>query len=121
MAKLGPDEFHNRLNRALAVGGNTHGPDDIAAAVEEGRMQAWTKGDSLIVTEVLEFPKAKAVNVVLAVGRLDEVLSLMPDLEAFAREHDCRALRMEGRKGWARVLPHYGWKADPKVIFERSL
>ena len=107
--------------RALDVAGKTHGPEDVARAVNEGRMQAWTAGDSLVVTEVLEFPKAKALNVFLAVGNLDEVMALQPDLEQFGREHGCSVMRMEGRKGWTRVLPHFGWAADQKVIFERRL
>lgn len=107
--------------RALDVAGKTHGPEDVARAVSEGRMQAWTAGDSLIVTEVLAFPKAKALNVFLAVGNLDEVMSLQPALEAFGREHGCTVMRMEGRKGWARVLPDYGWKENNLVIYERTL
>lgn len=121
MAKPDRNELQRRLMRALEVAGNTHGPDDVAHAVKQGRMQSWTNGDSLIVTEVLEFPKTKALNVFLAVGNLDEVLALLPDLEEFGRQHGCAVMRMEGRKGWARVLPHYGWVADPKVIYERRL
>lgn len=121
MANLDHSELQRRLMRALDVAGKTHGPEDVARAVSEGRMQAWTAGDSLVVTEVLEFPKAKALNVFLAVGNLDEVMSLQPAIEAFGREHGCKVMRMEGRKGWARVLPDYGWKADKKVIYERTL
>lgn len=107
--------------RALDVAGKTHSPEDVARAVEEGRMQAWSAGDSLIVTEVLNYPQARALNVFLAVGNLDEVMSLHPALEAFGREHGCKVMRMEGRRGWARVLPNYGWKEDKKVIYERTL
>ena len=121
MATLAPDELRRRLLRALSVAGNTHAPEDVAKAVEEGRMQAWTRGESLVVTEVREFPKFSALNVFLAVGNLDEVLSLIPDMEAFARAHGCKTMRMEGRKGWRRVLPDYGWKEDQKVIYERAL
>lgn len=121
MAKLGPDELQKRLRKALAVGGNTHDPQDIAAAVERGEMQAWVNGESLVITEVVHYPRISVVNIVIAVGRLSEVMSLQPAIEIFAREHKCAALRMEGRKGWERVLPHHGWKADQKVIFERTL
>lgn len=121
MATLAPDELRRRLLRALAVAGNTHAPEDVAQAVKEGRMQAWTLGNSLIITEVLEFPRAKALNVFMAVGNMAEVMALQPQLEAYGRQHGCKALRMEGRKGWTRILPHYGWKPDKKVIFERSL
>lgn len=121
MAKLGSDELKRRLERALGVAGNTHGPEDVASAVSQGRMQAWTNGDSLVVTEVLQYPRGSALNVFLAVGNIDEVMALQPSIEAFGRQHGCKALRMEGRKGWSRVLPEFGWKADPKVIYERAL
>lgn len=121
MAKLGPEELQKRLKKALAVGGNTHDPQDIAAMVEAGKMQAWVNGDSLVITEVMHYPRVSVVNIVIAVGRLSEVMSLQPAIEDFAREQKCAALRMEGRKGWERVLPHHGWKADQKVIFERTL
>jgi hypothetical protein len=121
MAKIGSEELRRRLQRALDVAGNTHTPHDVAAAVSEGRMQAWTAGESLVVTEVLSYPQATALNVFLAVGNLDEVMSLQPEMEAFGREHGCRVMRMEGRKGWRRVLPSHGWKEDQKVIYERAL
>lgn len=84
-------------------------------------MQAWMNGDSLVITEVMQFPKTAALNVVVAVGNLDEVMALQPSLEAFGRQHGCKAMRMEGRRGWSKVLPKHGWKADPKVIYERAL
>ena len=121
MATLGPEDLRRRLNRALAVAGNTHAPEDVAQAIKEGRMQAWTEGRSLVVTEVLEYPQAKALNVFLAVGSLDEVMAIQPRIEAFGREHGCKVMRMEGRKGWRRVLPDYGWREDNKVIYERAL
>lgn len=121
MARPGPETLRKRLERALGVAGNTHTPDDVSAAIGRGRMQAWTRGDSLVVTEIMQFPRCNVLNVFLAVGNLDEVLSLIPDLEDFAREHGCKAIRMQGRRGWARVLPSYGWKEDKQVIFERAL
>lgn len=121
MAKLGPDILKKRLERALGVAGNTHTPEDVAQAVRDGRMQAWTEGESLVVTEVLQFPQANALNVFLAVGNLDEVMTIQPRIEAFGREHGCKVLRMEGRKGWRKVLPRFGWNEDHKVIYERAL
>ena len=94
MATLGPDEFRRRLARALEVGGNAYGPEDIAAAVGEGRMQSWVRNESLIVTELLQYPKASAVNIVIAVGALDDVMALQPDIEAFGREHGARVMRI---------------------------
>lgn len=103
------------------MAGKTHTPIDVAAAVEAGRMQAWSAGDSLVVTEVMQFPQANALNVFLAVGDLAEVMSLQPQIEEFGRQHGCKVMRMEGRKGWSKVLPQHGWRQDPKVIYERTL
>lgn len=121
MAKLGPDALKKRLERALRVGGGTHTPADISAEVAAGRMQAWVRNDSLVVTEIVHYPRVAVANIVIAVGALEDVMALQPDIEEFARQQGCNALRMVGRKGWAAVLPKHGWKADHNVIFERSL
>jgi len=121
MVKLDSAELQRRLLRALDVGGNTHTPADVALAVHEGRMQAWTHDDSLIVTQVDQFPRCNRLNTVLAVGRINDLVAMGSDIYAFGREHDCSAIRMEGRLGWASVLPRYGWKQTNKVIFERAL
>lgn len=121
MATLAPEELNRRFQRALAVAGGTHTGDDIMRACEEGRMQSWMNNDSLIVTEVLIFPQANVLSIVLAVGVLEDVLAMVPALDAFGREHGCKAIRMQGRKGWERVLPEQGWAKVPQVIFERTL
>lgn len=121
MATLAPEQFQQRLDRALQIGGNTHSRDDIAQAVGEGRMQSWVNNGSLIVTEVSTFPQVNVLSVVLAVGDLDDVLAMVPALDEFGRKHGCKAIRMQGRKGWERVLPEQGWAKVPQVIFERTL
>lgn len=96
-------------------------PADVAEAVREGRMQSWVNGDSCVITEVLEYPRANALNVFLAVGNLDEVLDLIPMMAEFGRAQGCTKMRMQGRKGWARVLPDLGWHEQKQVIYERAL
>jgi hypothetical protein len=121
MANLGADAFRRRLARALRVGGSVYGPQDILKAVEEGRMQSWTKNESLVVTELMTFPQASALNVVLAVGELDDVMSLQQDIKEFGRAQGAKVMRMEGREGWGAVLPEYGWNKVPHVIYELEL
>ena len=121
MARLGPDEFRKRLKKALDIGSNTYSPDDIARAVSEGRMQAWENRDSLIVTEILQYPQFCAMNVIVAVGDLRDVMEMQQRVEEFAREHSCKFIRIEGRKGWDRVLPRYGAQNTNRVIYERAL
>lgn len=120
MANLAPEELQKRLIKALKIGGETHNPADIAVAVKEGRMQAWQNGQSVVITEVIGYPQKRVLNVFIAVGSLDEVMAIQPQLEAFGREHGCYCLRMAGRKGWTKVLPNHGWKPS-HVTFERAL
>lgn len=120
MAKLAPEELQKRLAKALKIGGDTYTPADLAAAVKEGRMQAWQEGQSVVITEVIGYPQKRVLNVFLAVGSMDEVMSIQPQIEAFGRQHGCYCLRMSGRKGWSKVLPKHGWKPS-YVTFERAL
>lgn len=120
MANLETSDLQNRLIKALKIGGNSHNPADIWEAVREGRMQAFQKGQSVTVTEVMAYPQKRVMNVVLAVGNMDEVLGLIPEMEDFAKQHGCSSIRMFGRKGWAKVLPNIGWKS-PGVIYEKAI
>lgn len=109
-----------RLEKALKIGGNTHNPADIWAAVKEGKMQAFQNGESVAVTEVVGYPQKRVIQVVLAVGNLNEVLGLIPEMEEFGRKHGCSSIRMFGRRGWSKVLSRIGWK-PPGVIYEKVL
>lgn len=38
------------------------------------------------------------------------------DVSAFARAIGCRALRLEGRRGWRKILPHWRVLSDEEMI-----
>jgi hypothetical protein len=50
-------------------------------------------------------------------GRM-QWLPLIDGLEAYAKSQNCKAMRIFGRFGWKRVLPHYQTKA---IVLERTL
>lgn len=107
--------------RALDVGGGVYSPADIARAVAEGKMQSWVLRDSLIVTEVLRYPRKSLVNVTLAMGDLGDVLELETQLGPFGKSMGCEKLVMAGRPGWMDVLPKVGWTKTNKVMLEKEL
>lgn len=121
MATLAPEEFRKRLARALRDSGDLATPADIAAAVEKGLMQSFVNNDSMIVTEVVEYPRGKVLNCVLLVGVMDDCMAMLDEIAEFAREQGCKSMRAQGRRGWARILPNYGWKQVPAVTYERAL
>lgn len=50
--------------------------------------------------------------------RMSDWLPLLDGIEAYARGAGCSAVRIMGRKGWARVLASYKAK---RIILEKDL
>lgn len=92
------------IQKSLDVGLPLYTADDILDACEAGRMQLWCCGDSALVTEIVEFPRARVVRSVVAGGRLKDILKVLPVAEEWARERGCRYATAGGRTGWGRAL-----------------
>jgi hypothetical protein len=82
---------------------------------------AWdgTRIAAAAVTE-LQLTMRRKVCVILACGGRDmpRWLPLIAGIEKYALAESCAAVRIIGRKGWARVLPQY---REHRVILERKL
>ena len=89
--------------------------EDVKQAVMAGRMQFWPMKGAALVTEILEFPRKKALNCWLCGGNMKELERVLPSLEHFARANDCYALYGAGRKGWIRHMLQFGWSPDYHV------
>jgi hypothetical protein len=109
MANLASEELTRRLDKALELAGNTHTIEDIQHLVARGAMQCFVQDDSFVITEIVNEPRAKYLNVFLAVGEMS-VVNLIPKIEAFAQEAGCAWVQTLGRPGWKSVLPKYGWE-----------
>lgn len=74
-------------------------------------MQSFVYNNAWIVTEIIDTPRKRYLNVFLAVGdSIDDVTTLIPELVRFARAHGCLWIQALGRVGWGAVLPRYGWR-----------
>jgi hypothetical protein len=100
---LSSEEKLRRLEKALEHGGGTHTVDDVMERVRENRAACWPNGDSLVVTEVLVFPRLRAVNYWIASGNLQECLALAPAIDAWGIEQGCTVAMATGRMGWLKV------------------
>jgi hypothetical protein len=102
-----------RFEKALAQAGNTHSISDVMQRIEQNRACCWTNGDSVVVTEVLMFPRLRAVNYWLVSGKLQECAALQPDIDAWAVSEGCSVATATGRMGWLRLSETplgAGWK-----------
>lgn len=90
---------------AIAMTDGTHTEDDVLAELLSGRMRLWRNGSSACITEFIQYPRLKTINVFLAGGNLQEIAPLQAEIENFGRKNGCqRACLLAVREGWTRVL-----------------
>lgn len=97
------------LERAILAYGDTHRKAHVWSKIEGRDAQLWITVGAALVTEIRVWPSGlrEAVGW-LAAGDLNELLSLRPRFEAWARAHRCKRVGIVlGRRGWARKLPGY--------------
>ena len=87
----------------------THDWDDVLALLVAGKLQLWTGRDSVMMTEVVEYPKLSACRVFLAGGKLEDVIEMAAALEIEAAAIGCSRLEMAGRAGWREIGKRLGW------------
>jgi hypothetical protein len=97
----------------------THDLVDIYTGLEAGLLQIWSPPEAVLVTEIVVYPKLKALNVFLAAGNKENIIEILPSVEQFAKAEGCSRLQMTGRKGWERVFQTYAEKES--VTLTRNL
>jgi hypothetical protein len=68
-----------------------------------------------LVTEFVIFPKHKVLNLLFCGGDYNELVEMLPSIEAFARAAECKRLYGGGRKGWSRKLKHLGFEEEHMI------
>ena len=89
-----------KMERVLNAANNVHTLDDIDLALETGKMQSHVMGDTWIITEVNEYPRKKAVNVIYVVGNLHDALAAESMIEEWANNIGADFITATGRSGW---------------------
>ena len=96
----------------------------IEADVLSGGSLLWLvwNGESIqaaAVTELIERDGAKECCIALCAGsKMSEWIDAYADIERFARDEECRTIRIIGRKGWERALSGY---RQACVVLEKEL
>lgn len=124
MTKLAVDisAYRGYIEAALEYADGTHTFEDVAAAVEAGRMHFWPGPTSAVITEIIESPRQRMLNIFLAGGNLAEIEAMAPGILAWGRDHGCTKAVFTGRPGWERTfLTRTGWAPAKLVVFEKQL
>jgi hypothetical protein len=102
--------YHRKLARVLDRMGSLYTTSDILAAIAEGWMQSFTENDSWAITRMAQFPRARPLETLAAVGDLNECRILHDRILQFAREANMDLVSAYGRRGWMPDAKARGWK-----------
>jgi hypothetical protein len=118
---VGAHVYHRKLARVLERMGGYYTVQDILAEIANGTMQGFVHGDSWVITKIANYPRTKVLQIVVAVGDLDDVLAIHPRLVDFAAEVGASVIQSYGRKGWLKAALERGWKVKSRgYIFQRE-
>jgi hypothetical protein len=105
------ERLRHHVEAALEYSGGTHGIEDIAEGLKSGRFQLWPADNSVIVTEIIVYPRLKNLHFFLAGGDLDEIRLMQPLVESWGKSMGCTRVSLAGRKGWEKTfLKDRGYK-----------
>ncbi len=94
--------------RGLEYADGKYAPEDIRRGLDERTYQLWMANilDSICVTTIVDYPRKRVCNVLLAAGnRLHRWVDEMDaTISAWAKEKGCQSIETYGRPGWERVL-----------------
>lgn len=112
-----PDHKNNL--RAAMRRGDLGKFEELQRQVLDGEALLWVGPNSAAVTQVGIVESGKVCTIVACGGDgVLRALEMIEDIERYATEMGCRAMRVMGRKGWARALKGYRTTA---VVLERTL
>jgi hypothetical protein len=109
--------MRKKMERALE--NSSYTLDDIEDALLSGKMQSHVYGNTWIITQVYEFPRSTAVNILFAVGDLEDTLEGAKMIESWAKALGAKTITFTGREGW-QELKVPGWK-KVGVIYSKDI
>lgn len=95
---------------ADAMDGSHHRIEEVERGVFQHRLQFWPGEKAAMVTEIVDYSGAKAIQVMWMAGDIEDAIAMAPGISAFGRLMGCTEVLIEGRPGWQRVLKPHGFE-----------
>ena len=108
------ERLAHHIEAALAYSGDTHSLLHVVDAIKDGSAQFFPLENSVIVTEIIDYPQMSVCRIWLAGGEMEELLKAEKKIVEWARGLGCSGMEIIGRKGWERQLSEY--KASSVVL-----
>jgi hypothetical protein len=98
------ERLRQHVEAALEYSGGTHDFDDIVEMVKKDQLQVWPATQSIVLTEIIVYPRLKNLHYFLAGGDLDELSRMRPMIESWGKSLGCTRVSLAGRRGWAKTF-----------------
>jgi hypothetical protein len=108
------DRLEHHIKRALKHQ-DMYNLSDIKEKIHQGEFHIWGGKNSVMITEIVEFPRVKVLNLLFCGGDYKELETMLPSFEQFARHFGCKRIYGGGRKGWLRKIKHLGFEQEYMV------
>lgn len=102
--------YHAKLAKALDRQGGLFSLADVLERISDGRMQSFVSGNSWAVTQISVYPRRRQLEVVAAVGDLEDHEVLDERMTMFAFEMGVDRIATFARLGWKKYAEPLGWK-----------
>jgi hypothetical protein len=111
------ERLRHHVEAALEYSGGTHHFADISKMVEQNKLQLWPAVNSVVLTEIIVYPRLKNLHYFLAGGDLDELARMRPMIESWGKSIGCTRVSLAGRRGWANTfLKNEGYSPQWTVL-----
>jgi hypothetical protein len=98
------ERLRHHVEAALEYSGGTHHFDDVVEMVIQNKLQVWPATQSVVLTEIIVYPRLKNLHYFLAGGDLDELSRMRPIIESWGKSIGCTRVSLAGRRGWAKTF-----------------
>ena len=98
------ERLRHHVEAALEYSGGTHHFADVREMVEQNKLQLWPAVNSVVLTEIIVYPRLKNLHYFLAGGDLDELSRMRPMIESWGKSLGCTRVSLAGRRGWAKTF-----------------
>lgn len=96
--------LRHHIESALKYSGGTHTVDDVEEGIRLNNFQIWPGINSVIITEIIVYPRLKDLHFFLAGGDLNELKLMVPFIEKWGQSMGCSRVSLAGRKGWEKTF-----------------
>jgi len=111
------ERLRQHVEAALEYSGGTHHFDDVLDMVRDSRLQVWPATESIVLTEIIVYPRLKNLHYFLAGGDLDELSRMRPIIESWGKSVGCTRVTLAGRRGWSKTfLQDEGYRPQWSVL-----